>query len=130
MSEFPTTLAAAQRAKALGLCTVMGAPNVIRGGSHSGNVAAMDLARAGVLDALSSDYVPSSLLQAAWRLAEEGGFSVPEAVCVVSRNAARAVGLVDRGEIVAGLRADLLRVRVLGQHPVVRETWVAGRRVA
>jgi alpha-D-ribose 1-methylphosphonate 5-triphosphate diphosphatase len=130
MSEFPTTLEAATRAKALGLCTVMGAPNVIRGGSHSGNVAAMTLAREGLLDALSSDYVPSSLLRAAWQLSDEAGFSVPGAVRVVTRNAAQAVGLQDRGEIAPGLRADLLRVRVLGAHPVVRETWVRGRRVA
>jgi alpha-D-ribose 1-methylphosphonate 5-triphosphate diphosphatase len=130
MSEFPTTLAAAQRAKALGLCTVMGAPNVIRGGSHSGNVSAMTLAREGVLDALSSDYVPSSLLRAAWQLADEAGFSVPAAVKVVTRNAALAVGLHDRGEIAPGLRGDLLRVHVLGTHPLVRETWVRGRRVA
>lgn len=130
MSEFPTTLAAAQRARALGLSTVMGAPNVIRGGSHSGNVAAMALAREGLLDALSSDYVPGSLLRAAWLLSEEGGFGVPQAVQVVTRNAARAVGLHDRGEIAPGLRADLLRVQVLGQQPVVRETWRAGRRVA
>ncbi|MBX3619864.1 MAG: alpha-D-ribose 1-methylphosphonate 5-triphosphate diphosphatase [Rhizobacter sp.] len=130
MSEFPTTLVAAQRAKALGLCTVMGAPNVIRGGSHSGNVSAMALAREGVLDALSSDYVPGSLLRAAWQLSAEGGFSVPQAVNVVTRNAARAVGLQDRGEIAPGLRADLLRVRELGTHPVVRETWVQGRRAA
>jgi alpha-D-ribose 1-methylphosphonate 5-triphosphate diphosphatase len=130
MSEFPTTLAAAQRAKALGLCTVMGAPNVIRGGSHSGNVAAMTLAREGVLDALSSDYVPSSLLRAAWQLSADAGFSVPAAVKVVTRNAAQAVGLHDRGEIAPGLRGDLLRVRVLGSQPLVRETWVQGRRVA
>lgn len=130
MSEFPTTLAAAQRAKALGLSTVMGAPNVIRGGSHSGNVAAMTLAREGVLDALSSDYVPSSLLRAAWQLSDEAGFSLPDAVKVVTRNAARAVGLHDRGEIAPGLRGDLLRVRVLGSQPLVRETWVQGRRVA
>lgn len=129
MSEFPTTLVAAQRAKALGLCTVMGAPNVIRGGSHSGNVAAMTLAREGVLDALSSDYVPSSLLRSAWKLTQEGGFSLPMAVNVVSRNPARAVGLSDRGEIGLGLRGDLIRVKDLGDHPVVREAWVSGRRV-
>ncbi|HET7793349.1 MAG TPA: alpha-D-ribose 1-methylphosphonate 5-triphosphate diphosphatase [Rhizobacter sp.] len=130
MSEFPTTLAAARRAKALGLATVAGAPNVIRGASHSGNVSAMALAREGVLDALSSDYVPGSLLQSAWKLTHEGGFSLPEAVNVVSRNPARAVGLADRGEIAAGRRADLLRVKLLGDHPVVREAWRAGRRVA
>ncbi|HEX3141318.1 MAG TPA: alpha-D-ribose 1-methylphosphonate 5-triphosphate diphosphatase, partial [Rhizobacter sp.] len=129
MSEFPTTLAAARRAKALGLSTVAGAPNVIRGGSHSGNVSAMALAREGVLDALSSDYVPGSLLQAAWLLVRDGGFSLPEAVGVVSRNPARAAGLTDRGEIAAGLRADLIRVKTLADHPVTRETWVKGRRV-
>ena len=137
MSEFPTTLAAARRAKALGLSTVAGAPNVIRGGSHSGNVSALELAREGVLDALSSDYVPGSLLQSAWRLVRDGGFSLPEAVAVVSRNPARAVGLADRGEIAAGLRGDVIRVKVLGghamahptAHPVVREAWVGGRRV-
>lgn len=129
MSEFPTTLAAARHAKALGLCTVAGAPNVIRGGSHSGNVSALELAREGVLDALSSDYVPGSLLQSAWRLTQEGGFSLPEAVSVVSRRPARAVGLADRGEIATGLRGDLIRVKVLGDHPVVREGWVRGRRV-
>lgn len=130
MSEFPTTLEAAKRAKALGLCTVMGAPNVVRGGSHSGNVAAMTLAREGVLDALSSDYVPSSLLRAAWLLSGEAGFSVPAAVKVVTRHPAQAVGLPDRGEIAPGLRADLLRMRVLEGQPVIRETWVQGRRVA
>lgn len=130
MSEFPTTLAAAQRAKALGLSTVMGAPNVIRGGSHSGNVAAMTLAREGVLDALSSDYVPGSLLRSAWTLVQEGGFSLPAAVKVVSRNPARAVGLGDRGEIGHGLRGDLIRVKDFNDHPVVRETWVGGRRVS
>lgn len=129
MSEFPTTMAAAQRAKELGLATVAGAPNVVRGGSHSGNVAAMDLARAGLLDVLSSDYVPASLLNAAWRLHQEGGFSLSEAVNVVSRNPARATGLHDRGEIACGLLADVVRVREVGGRPVVRSTWRGGERV-
>lgn len=130
MSEFPTTLAAAQRAHALGLCTVAGAPNVLRGGSHSGNVAALELARAGVLDALSSDYVPSSLLQAAWLLRRDAGFSLAEAVALVSRRPALACGLSDRGEIALGLRADLVRVREVAGLPVVCEVVVGGRRVA
>ena len=129
MSEFPTTMAAAQRAKELGLATIAGAPNVVRGGSHSGNVAAMDLARAGVLDVLSSDYVPASLLNAAWRLHQEGGFSLSEAVNVVSRNPARATGLHDRGEIACGLLADVVRVREVASRPVVRCTWRGGERV-
>lgn len=129
MSEFPTTLEAARRARALGLSTVAGAPNVVRGGSHSGNVAALDLAREGLLDALSSDYVPSSLLLAAWRLTEDAGFSLPEALAVVTRHPALACGLHDRGEIALGQRADLVRVRAVGDAPVVREVVVAGRRV-
>jgi alpha-D-ribose 1-methylphosphonate 5-triphosphate diphosphatase len=130
MSEFPTSLAAARHARRLGLCTVAGAPNVVRGGSHSGNVSALELAREGVLDALSSDYVPSSLLQAAWLLTRDAGFSLPEAVSVVTRGPARACGLADRGEIKVGLRADVLRVREVAGSPVVCEVRVRGRRVA
>lgn len=130
MSEFPTTMAAARHAHAQGLSTIAGAPNVVRGGSHSGNVAAIDLARQGVLSGLSSDYVPGSLLQAAWVLHRDGGFSLPEAVRVVSRGPAQAAGLHDRGEIAPGLRADFVCVREVDAHPVVREVFVGGRRVA
>jgi alpha-D-ribose 1-methylphosphonate 5-triphosphate diphosphatase len=130
MSEFPTTLAAARHAHASGLSTIAGAPNVVRGGSHSGNVAAAELAREGVLDGLSSDYVPGSLLQAAWRLHADAGFSLPEAVRVVSRGPALAAGLDDRGAIAPGHLGDLLRVAVLDGHPVVRQAWVGGERTA
>jgi len=129
MSEFPTTMDAARHARSLGLSTVAGAPNVVRGGSHSGNVAALDLAKAGVLDALSSDYVPSSLLQAAWKLQQDAGFSLPEAVKVVSRAPALACGLHDRGEIAIGLKADVVRVVEVGGLPTVREVYRAGRRI-
>jgi alpha-D-ribose 1-methylphosphonate 5-triphosphate diphosphatase len=109
----------------------MGAPNVVRGGSHSGNIAAIDLAREGLLDILSSDYIPSSLLMAALQLPER----VPEidlarAVRTVTRTPAAAVGLDDRGEIAAGKRADVIRVHVAGGIPVVRSVWRAGQRVA
>lgn len=130
MSEFPTTLAAARRARKLGMVTVAGAPNVVRGGSHSGNVAALDLARDGVLDALSSDYLPSSLLAAAWALQREAGFAPAEAVALVSRGPALACGLADRGAIAPGLRGDLVRVREVGGQPVVMQVWRGGRRVA
>jgi alpha-D-ribose 1-methylphosphonate 5-triphosphate diphosphatase len=129
MSEFPTTLSAAGHAHRCGLRTIAGAPNVVRGGSHSGNVSALDLARAGVLDGLSSDYVPSSLLLAAWRLRIEADYSMPAAMRVVSRGPAESVGLKDRGTIAPGMRADLLRVRELDGLPVLREVFVAGRRV-
>lgn len=112
MSEFPTTLAAAQYAKNLGLLTVMGGPNVVRGGSHSGNVSATELARQGLLDVLSSDYVPGSLLSAVARLVHEEVMTLPQAVATVTRHPAQATGLNDRGALEIGFRADLVRLRL------------------
>ena len=134
MSEFPTTVAAARAAHERGLLTVMGGPNVVRGGSHSGNVAAADLARSGLLDILSSDYVPGSLLSAMLRLVKDGITPLPQAVAMVSLNPARATGLHDRGAIAPDLRADLIQVRVVdlpdgSQQGVVRGVWREGRRV-
>ena len=89
ISEFPTTLEAAEAARASGMGIVAGGPNLVIGGSHSGNVAAAELARAGLLDAFSSDYVPASLLQAAFLLAGPGfGWALPKAVATVTRNPA------------------------------------------
>ncbi len=132
--EFPTTELAARAARARGMYTVMGGPNVVRGGSHSGNVAAAHLARLGLLDILSSDYVPASLLTAALRLVDDGHMSLPQAVATISRNPARSVGLLDRGELAVGLRADLVQVRIVEvadghHHAVVRAVWREGRRV-
>ena len=109
----------------------MGAPNVVRGKSHSGNISATDLAKAGYLDVLSSDYVPFALMQAAFLLPERAEtISLPEAVAKVTRNPAHAAGLDDRGEIAVGLRADLVRVRLIDGQPVVREVWRQGVRVS
>ncbi|MGE0585749.1 MAG: alpha-D-ribose 1-methylphosphonate 5-triphosphate diphosphatase [Flavobacteriaceae bacterium] len=131
ISEFPTTHAAAEAARANGLSILMGAPNLVRGGSHSGNVSAADLAGEGRLDILSSDYIPFSLLQGAMLLPRRiEGFDMPRAVALVTRNPARAVGLDDRGEIAPGKRADLIRVTMDGEVPVVRAVWREGRRVA
>ncbi len=134
MSEFPTTMLAARAAREAGLATVMGGPNVVRGGSHSGNVAAADLARAGLLDILSSDYVPGSLLSAVMRLVHDGILSLPQAVATVTSAPAKATGLHDRGVIAPGLRADLLQVRMFDladgtQQALVRAVWREGRRV-
>jgi alpha-D-ribose 1-methylphosphonate 5-triphosphate diphosphatase len=107
----------------------MGAPNVVRGGSHSGNISARDLATAGLLDILSSDYAPVSLLHAAFLLHSTIEMPLPQAVSKVSRNPAQALGLTDRGEIVAGKRADLVCVRVVDGMPVARQVWRAGERV-
>jgi alpha-D-ribose 1-methylphosphonate 5-triphosphate diphosphatase len=131
IAEFPTTIAAAVASRGFGMATVMGAPNVVRGGSHSGNASARELAEAGQLDILSSDYVPAALLMAAFRLADApsvGG--LPGAIRLVSKNPAQATGLHDRGEIAAGRRADLLRVVMHDGEPVVRAVWREGRRVA
>ncbi|HEV2612959.1 MAG TPA: alpha-D-ribose 1-methylphosphonate 5-triphosphate diphosphatase [Noviherbaspirillum sp.] len=129
ISEFPTTMAAARAARERGLGIIMGAPNLVRGGSHSGNVSAAELARADLLDVLSSDYVPASLLHAAFLLRKEG-FSLPNAIATVSRNPALMVGLIDRGEIAPELRADFIRVRIAAGIPVVMGVWKAGRQIA
>ncbi len=130
ISEFPTTLAAARRARELGLTVTMGAPNVVRGGSHSGNVSALDLAAAGLLDALSSDYVPISLLHGAFLLHQRLDLPLPQAVATVSANLADVLGFTDRGELAPGKRADLVRVRVHEDVPIVRAVWREGERVA
>lgn len=130
VSEFPTTSVAARAAREHGLGIVMGAPNVVRGGSHSGNISAAALARDGLLDVLSSDYVPASLLSAAFMLMEHCGFSVAQAVATISRNPARCVGLMDRGEIATEKRADFSRVRVVHGGASVIAVWRGGKRVA
>ena len=133
IAEFPTTHEAAARARAIGMHVLMGAPNVVRGGSHSGNVSALALAEAGLLDLLSSDYVPFSLLQAVFHLAESvPTMDLPRALRCVSASPAALLGLEDRGRIADGLRADLVRVSRADADsvPVVRTVWRAGRRVA
>jgi alpha-D-ribose 1-methylphosphonate 5-triphosphate diphosphatase len=130
IAEFPTTEDAARRSRSHGMAVLMGAPNVVRGGSHSGNISARDLARNGLLDILSSDYVPSSLLHGAFILAEAGtGIELPGAIATVTSTPARSVGLTDRGRIGVGLRADLVRVRLAGGLPLVRGVWCSGHRV-
>jgi alpha-D-ribose 1-methylphosphonate 5-triphosphate diphosphatase len=111
------------------MAVVMGAPNVVRGGSHSGNISARDLAAAGLLDILSSDYAPVALLHAAFLLHSAAGMALPEAVAKVSRNPAKVLGLGDRGEVAVDKRADLVRVRVIDGLPVPRQVWRGGERV-
>jgi alpha-D-ribose 1-methylphosphonate 5-triphosphate diphosphatase len=129
MAEFPTTPEAARIAHERGMAVIMGGPNVVRGGSHSGNVSARTLAAAGTLDILSSDYVPSSLLHGAFLLHEQQGLALAEAVAMVSATPAHALGLDDRGEIAAGRRADLVRARAIEGMPVVRQVWRGGSRI-
>ena len=131
VAEFPTTLDAALASREAGMALLMGAPNLVRGGSHSGNVSARELAEHGCLDILSSDYIPFSLVQAGFLVSELiEGVSLPQGIAMVTRNPARAAGFADRGAIEAGLRADLVRVELGNGIPVVRSVYREGKRVA
>ncbi|ULN66223.1 alpha-D-ribose 1-methylphosphonate 5-triphosphate diphosphatase [Vibrio gigantis] len=131
IAEFPTTVEAAQRSHELGLKVMMGAPNVIRGGSHSGNVAAHELASLGVLDILSSDYYPVSLLDAVFTLVndERNHLDMAQAVQLATLNPAQALGLHDRGVIAEGKRADLVLAHRVDGHQLVSRVWREGKKV-
>lgn len=130
IAEFPTTVEAATASRTHGMGIMMGAPNLIRGGSHSGNVSARDLAAGGLVDILSSDYVPTSLLPAAFLMADVvEGIDLPCAVRAISADPAARVGLTDRGEIAPGKRADLVHVRNTPAGPAVMAVWRQGERV-
>ncbi|ETX14923.1 phosphonate metabolism protein PhnM [Roseivivax halodurans JCM 10272] len=128
LAEFPTTEEAAGACHAHGIAVMMGAPNLIRGGSHSGNVAAQRLAEEDRLDILSSDYIPSSLMLGAFRLGDLWG-DLPRGIRTVTAAPADATGLTDRGRLAEGLRADVVRVTRLAGTPVVRSVHAAGRQV-
>ncbi len=131
IAEFPTTIEAARASHTAGLQVLMGAPNIVRGQSHSGNVSARELGQNRVLDILSSDYVPGSLLYGALLLeGSADSITMPEALATVTRNPARAVGLDDRGEIALGLRGDLVRFRKTKRAPVIRDVWRGGVKIA
>ncbi|HDS3241365.1 TPA: alpha-D-ribose 1-methylphosphonate 5-triphosphate diphosphatase [Klebsiella aerogenes] len=131
IAEFPTTLAAAQASRQHGMNVLMGAPNIVRGGSHSGNVAAHQLAASGLLDILSSDYYPASLLDAAFRIADsdDNAFTLAQAVRLVSKHPAQALGLHDRGVIAEGKRGDLVLAHRRGEHVHIDHVWRQGKRV-
>ena len=128
ISEFPVTMVAARAAKAAGMQVIAGAPNIVRGGSHSGNVSAADLLDAEAVDAFASDYVPNSLVEAAFQCAHRIG--LPAAIGLITDRPAELAGLPDRGRLAPGQRADVVRVRVHDGLPVVRQVWRAGERVA
>lgn len=131
IAEFPTTKAAADASRQHGLSILMGAPNLVRGKSTSGNVTALELASRDLLDIISSDYVPASLIPAAFKLVETvDGWDLPRAIATMTDTPARVAGLQDRGRIEVGLRADLAQVRLVDGHPVVRGVWREGSRVA
>lgn len=131
IAEFPTTFEAAEASRKHGMNVLMGAPNIVRGGSHSGNVAASELAQLGLLDILSSDYYPASLLDAAFRVAddESNRFTLPQAVKLVTKNPAQALNLQDRGVIGEGKRADLVLAHRKDNHIHIDHVWRQGKRV-
>lgn len=129
VSEFPINLETAQAARAAGLATLFGAPNILRGKSQSGSMRALDAVKEGVADCLCGDYSPAALLPAVLKLPELAGIKLHEAVALVTCNPARAVGLKDRGVITVGKRADLLAVRHLGGLPQVSRVWSEGLQV-
>ncbi len=127
IAEFPTTRRAAAAAASMGDPVIMGAPNVVRGGSQSGNVSAAQLVAEGLCDVLVSDYHLPALPLAAWALVDQGLCDLARAWAMISTNPARVLGLTDRGRIDAGLRADLVVV-----NPETRqiEATIAGGRLA
>ena len=130
IAEFPVTMEAARAARAKGMAIVMGAPNMVCGGSHSGNISASALASEGLLDILASDYMPVSMLQGALMLTQPPHeWSVQDALATVTSRPAEAVGLDDRGALAVGKRADLLQFRLAGDVPVIAGVWRAGARV-
>lgn len=130
VAEFPTTREAAALSRQHGMQVMMGGPNLVRGGSHSGNISARSLAEENHLDIISSDYVPSSMIQSVFLLPQEvPGISLPQAVAMASANPAESIGLTDRGAVEPGKRADLIRVSLIDNTPVVRAVWRAGQRV-
>jgi alpha-D-ribose 1-methylphosphonate 5-triphosphate diphosphatase len=130
ISEFPVAMAAADAARARGMQIIAGAPNIVRGGSHSGNIAAADLVRAGKVDVFASDYVPAALVEAAFICVDTTGITLPEAIGTITDRPARMSGLPDRGRLEAGLRADLVRVARHDGQAIVRQVWCGGERVA
>ena len=125
-AEFPTSRKAAAHARSLGMSTIFGAPNVLLGGSHIGNVGAQDMAGAGLCGVLASDYYYPALPLAPFKIAREGTLPFGDAWRLVSAGPARAAGLRDRGEIRVGQRADLIRIEMDAAAPRVREVYVAG----
>ncbi|WP_054179740.1 alpha-D-ribose 1-methylphosphonate 5-triphosphate diphosphatase [Trabulsiella odontotermitis] len=131
IAEFPTTFEAAEASRQHGMNVLMGAPNIVRGGSHSGNVAAHQLASLGLLDILSSDYYPASLLDAAFRVADDhdNAFTLPQAIRLVTKNPAQSLNLHDRGVIGEGKRADLVLAHRKSEHIHIDHVWRQGKRV-
>ncbi len=131
LSEFPETMEAARAAREGGDGVVLGAPNVVRGASHAGNIAASEIIAAGFCDALASDYHYPSPARAALRLVELGILDMPAAWDLVSAGPARLLGLTDRGQLAPGKRADLIVMdprthRIVATLAAGQVAWMSG----
>ena len=129
LAEFPTTIEAAAECNNVGIAVMMGAPNLMRGKSHSGNVSATELVTTENLQILSSDYIPSTLLHAAVKLGTMMK-DMATGMSTVTAQPARVAGLTDRGRLAVGLRADILRFGLEDSQAVIRGVWSMGRQVA
>jgi len=129
ISEFPISLEAAQAAKAAGMSTIFGAPNILRGKSQSGSMKAIEAIHEGVAECLCADYSPASLIVSVFRIPEVSDLDLPAAIRLVTRNPAKAARLDDRGEIVVGKRADLIAVGMPAGLPQVTDVWSKGASV-
>ncbi|MES9991409.1 MAG: alpha-D-ribose 1-methylphosphonate 5-triphosphate diphosphatase [Candidatus Thiodiazotropha sp.] len=127
ISEFPISIEAAKAAKAAGMSTIVGAPNIIRGKSQSGSMRALDAIQEGVADCLCADYAPATLIMAIMALPGQSDLDLPSAVRLVTANPAKAAKLDDRGVIEVGKRADLIAVGEPGGLPQVTDAWVHGK---
>ncbi len=128
ISEFPVTMEAAEAARDMGVAVIGGAPNIVRGGSHSGNVSVMEVVRAGAMDTIASDYVPAAMIEAAYACEEAMGLA--PAIATITANPARMCRMDDRGRIAPGLRADLVQIKHHAGLPFVRRVWREGGRIA
>jgi alpha-D-ribose 1-methylphosphonate 5-triphosphate diphosphatase len=126
VSEFPLNMETAQYAKESNLFVCLGAPNVVRGGSHDKNLSAREAIKAGAADILCSDYLPSSLLSAVFQIVNDG-IPLPQAVNMATLNPAKAMGTdKEQGSIEIGKAADLLLVKVIDGYPFINRTMVNG----
>ena len=131
LAEFPTTIDAAKEAHSNGLLVLMGAPNIVLGGSHSGNVSAMELVELDLVDIISSDYVPRSLLQSIFLISQQANKPLHEAIKLITLNPAKAINLDNKiGSLEVGKKADLITVCDDGIVPRILEVYKQGDRVA
>lgn len=130
IAEFPTTLEAAKEARTSGLQVLMGAPNLVLGGSHSGNISAMTLVKQDLVDILSSDYVPRSLLQSIFIIAKTLERPLYEMIHLITSNPAKAIKLEERGSLKVGKQADMITVHYDGILPCLKTVILRGKRVA